>query len=1471
MARKKTALRTSKTRAKSDNSRRRANAREETERLRPGLSFPVVAIGASAGGLAAFSELLKALPPNTGMAFVLIQHLEPKHESALTALLSKATSMPVAEVSEGMAVEPNCVYVIPPNKDMTIRKGVLRLAPRSAASGPQRPIDDFSIALAEEQGDAAIGVVLSGTGSDGTYGLKAIKAAGGVTFAQDPKTAQWSAMPMSAIAAGSVDFVLSPKRIAAELARIGRHPYLADARDMPEGSDLDKLCLILRSEVGIDFRLYKQATVRRRIARRMALQKIATLKKYAQILKQNAEEAHALADDIFIHVTSFFRDPECFQALRKQVLAKLGLKRPAEDPIRIWVAGCSTGEEVYSIAMLLLEELGERANRIKIQIFGTDVQESAVEHARAAIYSEAAVARLTPVRLKRFFVQSDHGYRVQKSIRDLCVFARHDIAKDPPFSKLDLISCRNVLIYMGPALQKRILSVFQFALKPGGFLFLGNSESVSDYSDAFAVEDQKHRIFLRKLTAAAFREFPSTPVPRGVNVPAPRTSAAGLVRDFRKEAEGLLLEEYAPPALVVDPDLHIVHFQGDVSPYLAPATGQPSFHLLKMVRPEFVLDLRTAISKARKEGVAVRNEGVQFKHEGKPAAVRLEVQPLSKRNGKNKDLLVVFRSVEPAGSALSKEEGRKSGRAAGKKRAPEIAAKLARELASTREHLRALIAEHETAQEEMKAANEEILSSNEELQSANEELETAKEELQSANEELVTLNDELQNRNDELNVLMHDLSNLLVGVNIPVLVLDADLHVRRFTPVAGALLNLIPGDVGRPFSDIASTLDVADWQALFRKVTDRGEVVDREVSDQNGHRYSMRVCPYRVGNHEIEGVLVVMLDVDLIYRARDEAQKSGDYARAIIETIHDALVVLDSEYRVLTVNRSFCDLFRVSLQDVERQSFFGTSAGQWSGPRLRDLLGDVLAKSTEVKDLEHDHDFPEIGRRTLLLRARRIRTSGMILIAIEDVTERKQAQKELQRSEAAISALLDSTPQSVLGVNVNGKIVLVNGNTERMFGYRREELLGQPLDILIPEKFREHHAELHQTYFANVYRRPMGIGLDLEGRRKDGTYFPVEIALSVIDTAAGKIAVAFVNDITNRKRVEDALRQREHEINTVLDDNPDVILRLNREFRYTYVNAKTAKVAGIPREAFVGKTPGEVGLPQDLIDQWRRYTVRTFETGQPSILRFSYPSPGGATEWEEQFIPEFAPDGSVESVLCIGRDVTERNRLQKITETANEHIRALAASLLTAQEEERRRVSGLLHDKICQQLAALAIDMGGLAAESPAKVVQERLKTLQARVVTASEATRHIAYELHPSVLDDLGLEASLKDLCNQFSAQHPDIALEFTGAAATASIPREVASCLYRVARECLQNIAQHANAKHASIALASQSGVLGLTITDDGVGFDPETVKGHGGLGLIFMEERARLVRGKLSITARQPHGTRIALDVPVQSDNQ
>ncbi|HTC33779.1 MAG TPA: chemotaxis protein CheB [Bryobacteraceae bacterium] len=1139
-------------------------------------TFPIVGIGASAGGLEALSAFLKALPARTGMAVVIIQHLAPQHESALTQLLSKASALPVSEVSQGMAVQPNHVYVIPPDKTMTIRDTALHLIPRLRAAVPHHPIDEFLTSLARDHKTAAIGVILSGSGSDGTLGLKAIKEEGGLTFAQDPKTAAWPDMSASAISSGAVDFVLAPAAIAGELTRIGRHPYLLDHAEPPEGDDLEKIYALLRSATGVDFRLYKQPTVSRRVARRMALQKMHSLSEYVRFLKRNAPEIKALADDIFIHVTSFFRDPECFQALRKQVFPLLNLnRRPA--PVRVWVPGCSTGEEVYSIAMHLLESLGANTRQTKIQMFGTDISEPAIERARAGLYSEAAVRGVSPARLRRFFIKLEHGYQINKEVRGLCVFARHDLASDPPFSKLDLISCRNVLIYAGPNLQSRILYAFQYALQPGGFLFLGKSEAISAYSAIFAPLDRAHKIFARKPTAALAQRFDwRLDDHREPGPPSPIAPLPALPLDFRKQAENVLLQRYAPPALVIDSDLRILHIQGNISPYLALPTGPPTAHLLKMLRPEFVLDLRKTASKAQREGTTAATQLIHFEHGGQSSAVRIEVSPLSQTGGAKPDLLVVFNAVAappPSGSKADLKSRTKKD------------ATLERELAATREYLSSLIAEHETAQEQMKAAHEEILSSSEELQSANEELETAKEELQSSNEELLTLNEELLHRNLDLSVLTNDLNNVLAGVEIPVVVLDGSLRIRRFTPAAGRLLNLIETDAGRPFSDISSAQNISDWDQLFAEVTSQGHPIEREVKDKRGRWLSLRIRPYRTTENKIDGVIVVLFDSDMIKR---ELEEFRDYAHM----------------------------------------------------------------------------------------------------------------------------LLESAEQAIVAANAGGKIVLVNGATEKMFGYPRADLLGEPLDLLLTA--------------------------GREGRRSDGTRFPLEISISSIDQAGVNLTVAFMTDIT------------------------------------------------------------------------------------------------------------------------------ERRRLEALSETYRAEIRALAAQLMTAQEEERRRVSRELHDSLCQKLASLALDVENLAvALPPPPATRTRLQELGARAIQVSEEARHIAYELHPSVLDDLGLVISLQALCDEF-AKAEKIRVDFKVGKLPDQIPQKIASGLYRIAQEGLQNIAKHARAKRLSVGLVIRDHRLVLSLEDDGIGFAPDAVKGKGGLGLVSIGERARILGGTLSIESKPGYGTRISVSV-------
>jgi PAS domain S-box-containing protein len=1458
----------------------------KTPRVRPtlrtstpsGLGFPVVAIGASAGGLAAFSGLLRALPEVSGMAFVLIQHLEPEHESALAALLAKATQMPVVEVSDKLAVKPDHVYVIPPNRSMTIRKGALRLAPRTAGAALRHPIDDFATALAAEKGAAAIGVILSGTGSDGTYGLKAIKTAGGVTFAQDPKGAQWPAMPMSAITAGAVDFVLPLKGIAAELARIGRHPYLGDGLEVPEGNDLDKICLVLRSTVGVDFRLYKQATVRRRIARRMALKKIASLAKYAQVLRQNPDEARALADDIFIHVTSFFRDPECFQALRKKVLAKLA-KKAAGEPIRIWVAGCSTGEEVYSLAMLLLEEMGDKATGTKIQIIGTDIQEKAVEHARLGIYAETAVAPLTAARLKRFFVKVEHGYQIQKPVRDLCIFARHDLATDPPFSRLDLVSCRNVLIYMGAQLQKRLVSMFQYALRAGGFLFLGKSESISEYSDAFHAEDRKHRIFQRKPSSSRFHPVAGAADPLvAPALTAPKPNASSAAVDLRREAEEMLLEDFAPPALVVDANLHIAHFQGDTSPYLSPATGQPSFHLLKMVRPELMVDLRAAIHRAKKERAPVRVEELQFQHQGQTASVRLEVRPLRGHDGKRQDFLVVFHKTHPVVNAPARTTAKGES-----KREAAQRSKLERDLVSTREHLRALIADHEAAQEEMKAANEEVLSSNEELQSTNEELETAKEELQSSNEELITLNEELQHRNAELTVLSHDLNNLLVGVDVPVLVLDAALRVRRFTPVAGRLLNLIPGDIGRPFSNIASNLNVSDWDQIFAAVTKQGRQVDREVRDKAGHQYSLRARPYETTANKIEGVLVALLDTDLVFRSRDEARVAQGaahdaqiYTESILNSLTAHIAVIDKKGTILETNHAW-DRFAeqngghhvgqgANYLDACRSA---SGDGRYDAETAIAGIRSVLEGRSKQFLLEYPCHAPHEQRWFLQTVSPLSGPKGGAVVSHLDITARKLSEISVQTSEAMTRALLEATSQSVIAVSEDETIVAANGNTEKMFGYRREELMGQKLEILIPEEARAIHANHHKGFFQNMRSRPMGIGLDLEARRKDGSFFPVEISLGAADVGSSKLAVAFVNDITERKRAETAFRRNEERLRLAVESTGMGTFDLDPRTGSRVLSEQTLHHFGLPSKVEITEEMVRQRVHPDDWEQRSRVIAEAMRPGGSGqfTAEFRLATPQGAPQqwisiWGRVL---FDKQGQPERVIGVIFDASGRKRLSEAVEASRNEIRALAARLLTAEEDERTRVSRELHDSICQQLASLAIDMGGLALDILPEDIRRSLKALQTRIVKASEETRLIAYELHPSILDDLGVGAALQSLCTDFS-NRMKVPVSLTNELQRGDLPRAVESCIYRVAQESLHNVAKHSHAKKVSLSLKLKDGHVLLETVDDGSGFALEMIRGKRTLGLIGMEERAQLVGGKLSIDTMPGRGTRIALEIPL-----
>ena len=775
-------------------------ARGRAPHANPGTpgSFPIVGIGASAGGLEAFRRLLGALPTDTGMAYVLVQHLDPDHESILAELLSEATKMEVSEVKGDVRVEPNRVYVIPPSKDMVLVEGMLKLVPRTSRSTAHMPIDSFLRTLAAARGSQAVGVILSGMGSDGTLGLRAIEAEGGIAIAQEPASAKNRDMPRNAIDAGGVDFVLSPEDIARELTRLAKHAYLAvqaeahssavGTRRADEGDDDDeglaKVLTLLRKASGTDFSAYKKATLRRRIARRMAVSHVETLDEYAGRLEGDVAEAKALYDDCLISVTSFFRDPEVFQALREQVLPRLLEERPPDEPLRIWVAGCATGEEVYSIAMCVLERTAELSKNPSLQIFATDLSEGALAKARDGRYLMNIARDVSPERLRRFFTKVGGHYQISKAIREMCVFARHDLTRDPPFSRIDLVSCRNVLIYLEPPLQEAVFETFHYALRPEGFLVIGPAETAAS-SALFSAILEKQRIYSRKASTGRPR-FHSVTRPMGQSSAgaAEFTPRAKDASEVPREADRMLLARFGPAGVVVDTGLRILEFRGDTSPYLEHGHGQASLNLERLLRKGLLMELRQAIEEARRTDAPARRGGLQVRHQDRLRTVGIEVAPIKGRATAQGCLLILFETEGMPSRAERRSISPPSANGTGSK--DHEIARLGQGLAQTTEYLHTLVREHDAALEELQSTNEEAVSSNEELQSLNEELQTAKEEVQSANEELATLNQELEDRNIHLARYNADIQRALVGANAlvetvrqPLVILDGELRVEK--------------------------------------------------------------------------------------------------------------------------------------------------------------------------------------------------------------------------------------------------------------------------------------------------------------------------------------------------------------------------------------------------------------------------------------------------------------------------------------------------------------------------------------------------------------------------------------------------------------------------------------------------------------------------------------------------------------------
>jgi two-component system CheB/CheR fusion protein len=939
--------------------------------------------------LEAFTELLTHLPEDTGMAFVLIQHLDPKHESHLRELLSKTTKMPVSEVRGTVRAKANHIYVIPPHCNLGISGGVLD-TPDRGATGHNTPVNDFFSALAADCGRQAIGVVLSGTGTDGTLGLKAIKAAGGRTFAQDPPTAKCDGMPRSAIAAGVVDMVLSAPEVALQLAVIGRATGLPDTKldagDASADSGLSKILRIVRYSTGVDFSHYKHSTLERRIKRRMTLRGFERLEDYTRELEHNREEVVELCESCLITVTAFFREPDVLEQLREKVFPALVKDRGQDDPIRVWVTGCATGEEAYSIAICLTEFLEEANASVSFEVFATDISEAAIVKARSGVYKDSVVAHLSSERLAAFFTKTERGYQIARAIRDRCVFARHNVAQDPPFSRMDLISCCNVLIYLGSVLQRKVLAILRYALKPAGFLVLGPSESLGPLSDSFQQLDKSHKIYamLPAVAAAVPRASEGQRTEGRIEI-RQKISDGRAGMDVLREADRLVMAEYGPPGAVIDDDLKIVQVRGRTAPYLELSPGEPTQNILRMACEGLIAGLGKAIQTARQTDAPAREKAFRIEAGGELKDVSIRVIPLQTASREQeRHLLVIFEDVPAQGGAKA---ARKSAI-----REQEGGARLRRELAATKEYLQSIVEENATTLEELRASNEEA-------QAGNEELETAQEELESANEELNTLNEELKISNLDFSKVNRDLTNLLESISIPLVMVGRDLRIRRFTRAIEPMLNLISSDVGRSVTDLQPQIELPDMRRWLLEAMDGGSRQPRSIRDAYGRWYSLRILPSVGTDGKIDGAVLLLLDIDA-------AKRGLDFAEAIVETVREPLVILNQNLQVIQANKSFYEAFHAKRGETEKRLIYDLGNGQWNIPKLRELLENILPAHTTFRDFEVTHDFEHVGRKVMLLNAAEIfnpnQQARAILLAIEDITERRQEKEALRTTNAEL-------------------------------------------------------------------------------------------------------------------------------------------------------------------------------------------------------------------------------------------------------------------------------------------------------------------------------------------------------------------------------------------------------------------------------------------------------------------------------------
>jgi two-component system, chemotaxis family, CheB/CheR fusion protein len=1108
--------------------------------------FSIVGIGASAGGLEALEQLFSHIPPNSGIAFVVIQHLDPSGHSSMPEILSRFTGMPIQVASDGLKVEPNSIYLIPPSKSMGIKNGLLYLREPAQPPGLRLPIDFFFRSLSSEKGPDAICIILSGTGTDGTLGLRAIKAEQGTVFVQDPESAKYDGMPRSAIDSGLADYVLKPDLIPEKLIKFLKLSAINGARSdtvLKEAAEpLQRIFSILRTRTGHDFSRYKSATIRRRVERRMSVNQINDIAEYARFLKGSEDEMKALLKDLLISVTNFFRDPDAFEALKVQL--KELLKRKAQNSeLRVWVAGCATGEEAYSIVIIISECLDELKKRLQIQLYGTDIDTNALQIARAGKYPANIVANVTAKHLKHYFVKQGDAYSIKKEIRERVVFAPQDFIKDPPFSRMDLICCRNLLIYLESDVQTRLLPLLHYALNPGGILFLGTSETIGDARDLFVVLEKKWKIYQRRevVLAADRLRFPAS------FAPSSREPAVGPIRGVTESkipelAEKIFLDDYAPTFAVIDEKYRLVYVRGRTGKYLEIASGQPSLNILEMAREGLRTDLGSAIYRATSEKKKIVHEGVRVKNSVGFQTINLTVAPLTEPGIPPGFLIIVFQDAE-----LINEESEAKPSAKGRKRVT----LLKEELRLTSENLQATIEALEAANEEMKSANEELQSNNEELQSTNEELDTSHEELQSLNEELNTLNSELQDKNELLNRANDDLNNFVNRTDIAIILLDDELKIRSFTPATSEILNIRKIDVGRPFAEITSRL-------AYDKMTDEAHEVLRtlqpretEVQRKDGHWYNLRISSYRTAQNVMSGLVISLLDINEQKKAAGVLSETRDYLDNLLNYANAPIIVWNPEFKITVFNHAF-------------EQLTGRRADKMLGKKVDILIPleqrkdamekinrtTIEGKRWEVVEIPVQHIDGSI--RTVLWNSATLfamdeKTPVATIAQGQDVTERKKVEAKLGH----LASFPELDPLPIIEFETTGNIKYANPSLRKTCP-----------DI---DKCGAAHPFLKDwESILRSLRKKGSEEITREIRFGDSWYLQ-----TWIKAPSGLVRV-YAQDITELKRAEDAFKLSEERFRTLSETSPVGVGVSSTDGVLLYTNASYELILGYKHNELLG-------------------------------------------------------------------------------------------------------------------------------------------------------------------------------------------------------------------------------------------------------------------------------------------------------------